>query len=196
MIKINEMIVCGSCHGTRNIPLIGTLSFRGAERWCPYCGMSTGMFGNYQEIRITPTLQQMLIVYTAHTREYLDGVGSQTCVGRLINGKSVNREDFPPELVAELKAKVDKGWKLKQNWKKLNDVEVMVRYHFDLFSRATRDAEKHLEYMKEDILEYSEGQSKMIDATWFRALVRDTVEIHADMLMIEEMIPKMRARRS
>ena len=54
-----EMILICPSH-KKEIPLIWTFAFPGAEYWCPHCGYTCGMFGNNKGISATDSLKQFV----------------------------------------------------------------------------------------------------------------------------------------
>jgi hypothetical protein len=90
------------------VPLIGTISFRGAECWCPYCGQKYGMFNGCDKVDFTGTLKKRLKFYEDKyegSKKYLHAVGwfYGGAVATEIDGKRYDQCNMPKEIEEQLK---------------------------------------------------------------------------------------------
>lgn len=113
----DEIVVCDSC---KNMPLVWTFAFNGAEYWCPYCGKTFGCFGR-DRVKSTPKLEEKLWLYEKYSRKYLSAKSSQVCCERKINGKWVKQEDIPVKFKTRM-AKIVKEYKYRMTVKKIKEL--------------------------------------------------------------------------
>lgn len=68
-----EVIRCCVEHPDYQVPLIWTLKFPGAERWCPHCGWTTGSFFSDKSIEApaSEVLMRRHALYEAATAAFL-----------------------------------------------------------------------------------------------------------------------------
>lgn len=72
----NEEIKICACH-ERQVPLLWTFKFTGAEYWCPACGYTGGMFGAGENVPATEHLKKELIEWKAKSEDFLSGETDQ-----------------------------------------------------------------------------------------------------------------------
>lgn len=72
MEQEEQMKIC-ACH-KKQIPLLWTFAFHGAEYWCPACGYTGGMFGAGLNIAVTEELEKLKEKYKEKSGEYLTAV--------------------------------------------------------------------------------------------------------------------------
>ena len=190
-----EIAVCRSCfiNGGKIIPMIWTFVFNGAERWCPYCGMTTGMFGYYKSVISTKALREALLIYQVFSKEYLDGMGGLTCSELRINGKDVSRENFTPELIAELQAKRDKGWELGVEYKFLNDVSVVNDKIERVFNQCINYFTENINRMKRDFKIYQNGTDDLYLGS-LDTLVEESSKAKASIDELIQLLPILEKR--
>lgn len=70
MCEETEKIRICSNH-EKEVPLIWTFAFPGAEYWCPYCGFTGGMLGSGELMNSTPELKRSLDEWKEKTKDYL-----------------------------------------------------------------------------------------------------------------------------
>lgn len=92
-----EIRIC-NCHD-KEVPLIWTFAFDGAEYWCPYCGYTCGMFGAGKVVKLTPELKQSQKEWIKKTKPFLTAVSTLNCSAMKIKGVLVMRKDFPAKMV-------------------------------------------------------------------------------------------------
>jgi len=121
---MKQMVICQRCQSDdKEIPMIGTMAFSGAEFWCPYCGNATGMFGEIAEVDFTKALEDVYDTYRAHAKRYLSAKGDLSCCAKMINGKRVDRKDFPSEIVEQAESIAAEGWICGRSVKELKNID-------------------------------------------------------------------------
>lgn len=144
---MNEITICARCqYDNKEIPMIGTMVFMGAELWCPYCGNSTGIFGERTEVKETQALLNAYEIYYAHARRYLDAMGDLTCTAKEIDGERVERGDFPSGMVENARNIVRQGGHTGKLAKDLNNVLAMKEYLRVILMRLSREFRKKAKY--------------------------------------------------
>ena len=89
------MKTCPS-HEEYTVPMIQTMSFPGAELWCPYCGYTAGApFGNVNETKETPELEDRGIKYFQFTTIFLHAMGTRSASKTLWNEEMISPADLP-----------------------------------------------------------------------------------------------------
>ena len=104
-----ETLICPE-HQDYQVPLIGTLAFVKAERWCPYCGKAMGMFGDYKTVETTDELRIRHDSYRACYSAYLVAYGTFHARSVLFEGKRVEPADLPEEEIRRRTEVRDNGW--------------------------------------------------------------------------------------
>ncbi len=66
-----KIIICNRSHTP--MPLISTFKFAGAELWCPGCGATYGMFGDFLEVDRSPELEERLKSFKKKSESFLKG---------------------------------------------------------------------------------------------------------------------------
>lgn len=102
----DQIRICDSSHNYE-IPLIFTMAFPGVEFWCPVCDCAWGMLGAGERVPATPALIERQERLVEITGPYLRARGTFTCAAMKIDGKHVNREDFPQSMLDEARKTID-----------------------------------------------------------------------------------------
>lgn len=105
----DEILICEN-HPEYQVPLLSTMAFRGAEAWCPYCGMKIGMFDGGKNVQCTTDLKARHDKYQQATSEYLHAFGATYAAETLFEGKWVKPIDLPDEEKLRLKKLRESGW--------------------------------------------------------------------------------------
>ncbi len=85
-------MICAE-HQEYQVPIISTMAFMGAEYWCPYCGMSCGIFGPGFEIIVSrQELEERHVKYKEASAKYLESVSDGD---RIQWSYEVKAEDIP-----------------------------------------------------------------------------------------------------
>ncbi len=93
----------------KQVPLLWTMVFVGAEYWCPYCGANEGMLGAGENIPSTPELEQAHKDWKESTEEYLDANATFVCSSMEWEGETISPNDLP-ESEKERCRKVIEDW--------------------------------------------------------------------------------------
>lgn len=102
------MKICAN-HTDYEVPLIWTFAFPGAEYWCAYCGNSTGMLGEYEDVEETRDLLKRLKKYEKRSRKFLHANASLVADSIKYEGKRITPDDLPQE-------EKDKDQKIRDEW--------------------------------------------------------------------------------
>ena len=94
----------------KQVPLIWTFAFNGAEYWCPYCGANYGMMGAGKMVKWTPELATSLEKYEEKSSEFLHANGVQVCVKTMWEDEKIDPKDLP-------QAEKDRLQKIIDEWK-------------------------------------------------------------------------------
>lgn len=98
-------------HLDRPTPLISTLAFNGAERWCPHCGYKGSIFDG-KAVDETEQLQMLAAADEARTQEYLFAQGCRVAARVKHNGEWIEPSALPAD-VKERHAKLIAEWSYK-----------------------------------------------------------------------------------
>lgn len=101
------MKICGNHE--KQVPLISTYAFNGAEFWCPYCGYTGGFLGAGVKVETTKELVDLHTHYVELSKGFLHAKSVGICSSTLFNGERMDPRDLPDEEKARL-AKVIKDW--------------------------------------------------------------------------------------
>lgn len=96
-------------HQDYQVPLIATFAFRGAECWCPHCGYTTGMFGNYEEVESTPELEERAKKFEKISKDFLYAMRVRSCRKMTWQGEMITPDELPQE-------EKDRIEKIKKEW--------------------------------------------------------------------------------
>lgn len=91
------------------VPLISTFAFNGAEYWCPYCGHTTGIMGDFEEVTETEELVNRRNEYERFSYDFLKAKSSRVCISLVYKGERMKPEDLPKS-VKDMYAKSLKAW--------------------------------------------------------------------------------------
>lgn len=68
---MDEIRICGNHE--KEVPLIWTFKFAGAEYWCPACGHNCGMFGAGVKVPVTDDLKESADEWKKKATPFLRG---------------------------------------------------------------------------------------------------------------------------
>lgn len=106
---MKAIIICEN-HPEYQVPLIDTLAFIGAENWCPYCGVASGMLGAGEPVPCTPELDARYKAFLKLSKDFLDAAGVRVCSRTIWKGKYTEPQDLPQEEKDRLN-KIYDDWK-------------------------------------------------------------------------------------
>lgn len=111
MSEQKTILICANHEEEYPTPLISTLVFRGAEKWCPFCGETGDIFYG-ERVPSTPELEQRKEKYKKASDEYLDAIGNLSCSSLMWEGKRISPKDLPFTEKERCQNIVSKGWKI------------------------------------------------------------------------------------
>ena len=114
-----EKIKICSNHQHYRTPLIWTFAFPYKEYWCPYCGLTGGMFGTGEDVNQTLVLIKRLKIYEKSTKEYLHAQSCTYAVGIKWRGKTIHPDKLPDKEKKRLHNIRGNGWRYKTQTAKL-----------------------------------------------------------------------------
>lgn len=79
---------------TKQVPLLYTFAFPGAEWWCPFCGHTEGLFGGKQ-VEFTADLVTEKKQWEEKTKEYLQARSRLSCSSLIWEGKRISPGELP-----------------------------------------------------------------------------------------------------
>ncbi len=94
----------------KQVPLIWTFAFSGAEYWCPHCGANFGMMRAGKEVENTPELLAANESYKKLSNDYLNAMSTFACDSLVFEGKKISRDDLPQR-------EFDRCQKVIDDWK-------------------------------------------------------------------------------
>lgn len=103
------ILICAD-HEEYPVPLIGTLVFMGAEKWCPFCGETGDIFYG-ERIDSTPELEKRKETYKKASNEYLDAKGALSCSSLEWEGKRISPNELPDVVKERYWRIINNGWK-------------------------------------------------------------------------------------
>lgn len=106
MEEIKTEVLCCSRH-EKNVQLVWTFAFPGAEYWCPYCGCSEGMLGAGEIRQLTFSERREMIKYRYIGKEYLQARSTAVCSSLMWKGERIKPEDLPIEERKRIKKVID-----------------------------------------------------------------------------------------
>lgn len=110
MAEKKTILICANHEDDYPTPLISTMAFRGAEKWCPFCGENGDIFYG-EPIPSTPMLEARKKKYKEASDEYLDAVSAFACSSLMWEGKKISPSELPKEEIDRVRKIIDKGWK-------------------------------------------------------------------------------------
>jgi hypothetical protein len=93
----------------KQVPLISTMAFSGAEFWCPFCGYTGGIFGAGEKVPFTAELGLIRQEYEEKSKDYLRAIGRRVATKTLHNGEWIEPFLLPPD-EKERDAAIIAGW--------------------------------------------------------------------------------------
>jgi hypothetical protein len=93
----------------KQVPLIWTFAFPGAEYWCPYCGASEGMLGAGENVSVTPELKQAKKDWEKKSKKYLNAKSIFACQSFMYRGNRITPDQLPEKEKQRLK-KIINEW--------------------------------------------------------------------------------------
>jgi len=105
---MSTIIICDA--HDKEVPLIWTFAFNGAEYWCPYCGKNSGMLGAGIRVEKTPELEKELEEWKKRSSDYLDAESTFVCCELEFEGKRMKPHDLP-------QSEKDRCRKIIDEWK-------------------------------------------------------------------------------
>lgn len=118
-MKEEKQIKVCSNHSEKQIPLIWTFAFPGAEYWCPYCGYTSGMFGAGENVPLTPELKIAAKEWGKRGKEFLSARSSLVCDMLKYKGKYIKPSELPKKEIEKRKKIVDE-WKYADEEQSIN----------------------------------------------------------------------------
>lgn len=109
MSEKKTILVCAD-HEEYPVPLIGTMVFMGAEKWCPFCGETGDIFYG-ERIELTPELEKRKEIYKKASNEYLDARGTFACSSLEWEGKRISPSELPETEKERCRTIINNGWK-------------------------------------------------------------------------------------
>jgi len=103
------VLLC-SHHDEKKAPMISTFAFIGAEYWCPYCGNTQGIFGDFKEVEWTKELQKEVDYWNGKAREFLSAKATFSCASLMWEGNRIRPDQLPAEEL-ERRQKIVNEWK-------------------------------------------------------------------------------------
>ncbi len=79
----------------KNVQLVWTFAFPGAEYWCPYCGATSGMMGAGEYRNLTFSECREMIKYRHIGDDFLDARSTSVCSSMMWEGKRISPHDLP-----------------------------------------------------------------------------------------------------
>lgn len=97
-----EIVICGNHE--KQVPLISTFAFRGAEYWCPCCGALYGMFDDGPiEVESTKELEEAKKQWKEKSDDFLGAKATFACSHMMWGNKHITPEQLPEEEKQRLK---------------------------------------------------------------------------------------------
>lgn len=110
MSEKKTILICAD-HEEYPVPLIGTMVFPSAEKWCPFCGETGDIF--YGEmVELTHELEKRKEIYKKASEEYLDARGILSCSNLMWEGKMITPGELPEREKERCRNIANNGWKL------------------------------------------------------------------------------------
>lgn len=103
------ILICANHEEEYPTPLISTMAFRGAEKWCPFCGEKGDIFYG-EHIPSTPELEARKKKYREASDEYIDAVSNFACSSLMWEGKRITPNELPEKEKDRIKVIINKGW--------------------------------------------------------------------------------------
>lgn len=105
-----EILICDNHIKEYPTPLISTMSFSGAELWCPYCSTKIGMFDGGTKVPETDELKARLHAYKVATVDYLHAHAVRSASYIYWKGKMIEPIGLPDEEKKRLMEVRKSGW--------------------------------------------------------------------------------------
>ncbi len=105
---MSNIIICPNHE--YQVPFISTMAFMGAEKWCPYCGHTTGIFHDGKEVDATPELIKRQVDYREVSKDFIHAKGVTHCSLTTWKGNAILPDQLPQEEKDRL-AQIRGEWK-------------------------------------------------------------------------------------
>lgn len=79
----------------KEVPLISTFAFNGAEFWCPYCGATFGLFGAGEKVEETEKHAETAKHYEAKSVDFLRAMSRRAACEVKWEGKWIKPNELP-----------------------------------------------------------------------------------------------------
>ena len=97
MSKRKQIMPICPHHEKYEVTMINTFVFAGAEKWCPYCRHTTGLFGDYKEVNATTLRILRDFAFKKWSKLYLRAMAALTASHMQYKGELIEVCDLPEE---------------------------------------------------------------------------------------------------